>query len=282
VSVATPAEVLAEERRIMNLYAPHYDAATLTNSYVYRLVRAEFVDWLVRTLRADGREPAALSVLDVGCGPGTATTLLARAGFARLVGLDLADGMLAEARARALRGAAWVQATVEDAPFAGACFDVAVAVFTVHHLYDPRAFFRLIDRTLRPGGWCFLLEYDDAAVAGAARRSGRRVLGDAVRRAFVAKNRRRLASRPSLPALFNPAHRSLGIDELQDAMMEPERYALWRESRGVLLPALLPALVEESAVDRVVARCAARVDRWLEQRGGGLFQWIAVRRRADL
>jgi len=37
------AAVLAEERRIMNLYAPDYDAATLANSYVYQIERSQFV-----------------------------------------------------------------------------------------------------------------------------------------------------------------------------------------------------------------------------------------------
>jgi ubiquinone/menaquinone biosynthesis C-methylase UbiE len=282
VTAAARATVLGEERRIMNLYAPHYDVATLTNSYVYRLVRAGFVDWVVQVLRDAGREPARLSVLDVGCGPGTATALLAAAGFERLIGLDLADGMLVEARRRALPGARWVQATVEDPPFGPASFDVVLAVFTLHHLYDPAAFFRLADRTLRPGGWYFVLEYDDSTVVDASRHETRRALGDVVRRAFARKNRRHLASRPVLPALFNPAHRPLGFEGIRRAMTEPAAYEVRRETRGVLLPALLPVLVEESALDRTIARCADRVDRWLARGTGGLFQWLAGRRRPGL
>ena len=69
------AAVLAEERRIMNFYAPHYDAAPLSNSYVYRIVRSQFVDWIVKTLRDSGRDPALLSVLEAGCGSGSVIDL---------------------------------------------------------------------------------------------------------------------------------------------------------------------------------------------------------------
>jgi SAM-dependent methyltransferase len=272
---ASLATVLAEERRIMNLYAPHYDDAMLTNSYVYQLERAAFVAWAARTVRASGGRPDALTVLDAGCGPGTVTALLAREGFARLVGLDLADGMLAEARKRALPGAHWVRATIEDAPFPPATFDAIVAGFTLHHLHDPQAFFHLVDRALRPGGWFFALEYDDSRVAAVSHADARRALGDAVRRAFARKNRRALAARPVLPPLFNPAHRALRFEEIRQAMPDPAAYDLHRESRGVLLP----VLVDESALDRLVARGAGAADRWLERRAGGLFQWIAGRRR---
>lgn len=273
------AEVLDEERRIMNLYAPHYDAATFTNSYVYRIQRAAFVDWMTATLRAGGRDPGTLSVLDVGCATGGVMELMSRSGFGGLAGIDLAEGMLVEARRRASAGASFVQATIEDAPFADASFDVIVACFTLHHLHDLGPFFRLVDRTLRPGGWFFALEYDDAAVTAGARRGLRRALGDVVRRSFARKNRGALARRPVLPPLFNPAHRQLRFEDVGRAMVDPEAWELRRESRGVLLPALLPVLVEESALDRMVARLAGAADRRLERRVGGLFQWIAGRRR---
>jgi len=274
------AAVLAEERRIMNLYAPHYDAATLANSYVYQIERAQFVEWLTQTLRDAGRDPRELSVLEAGCGTGGMIDLLSQAGFGRLTGIDLAEGMLIEARKRRLPQACWAQAVIENPPFRSEVFDVIIACFTLHHLYDPQAFFRLVDRTLRPAGWFFTLEYN--ADSGLTESSGggvRRSLGDLARRFFAFKNHRALVSRPILPALQNPAHRPLGFAAIRQAIAHPERYEIRRELRGFLLSALLPVLVEESAFDRLVARWAGAADCRLERRFGGMFQWIAGRRR---
>ncbi len=274
------AAVLAEERRIMNLYAPDYDAATLANSYVYRIERSQFVEWITKTLRDAGRNPRELSVLEAGCGTGGVIELLSQAGFGHLTGIDLAEGMLLEARKRRLPQACWARALIEDPPFRDEVFDVILACFTLHHLYDPQVFFRLVDRTLRPDGWFFVLEYN--ADSGMMERSGggvRRSLGDLARSLFAFKNRRVLASRPILPFLQNPAHRQLGFAAIRQAMAHPQRYEIRCEPRGLLLPALLPVLVEESAFDRTVARWAGTADRRLERRFGGLFQWLAGRRR---
>ena len=88
------ATVRAEERRIMNLYAPVYDAAVKTNGYVYQIERAQFVEWVAKTLRDAGRDPRTESVLDVGCGTGRVSELLVQAGFTSVTGMDFADGML--------------------------------------------------------------------------------------------------------------------------------------------------------------------------------------------
>lgn len=274
------ATVLAEERRIMNFYAPHYDTATLTNAYVYRIARAQFVDWIAATLREAGRDLEQLTVLEAGSGTGSVTDLMSQARFGHLTGIDLAEGMLREARKRRVPRADWARALIEHPPFRREVFDVVFACFSLHHLYEPRAFFELVDRTLRPGGWFFVLEYDaDSGLGGASDGAVHRRLGDLLRRLFALKNRRTLAARPALALLQNPAHRQLGSAIIRQAMPRPEDYDIRREPRGLLLPALLPVLVEESGFDRIVARCANAVDRRLEQRFGGLFQWIAGRRR---
>ena len=54
MSTTDLATAMAEERRIMNLYAPDYDAANLTNAYVYRLERAQFVDWVKQASKLPG------------------------------------------------------------------------------------------------------------------------------------------------------------------------------------------------------------------------------------
>jgi len=276
------AAIMAEERRIMNTWAPHYDAAAFTNGYVYRLERAQFTAWVARTVRQAGHEPHTLSVLDAGCGTGDVIERLFRLGFMNLTGLDLAEGMLREARQREVVGARWVEASIEDPPFSRDTFDVILACFTLHHLFDPQAFFRLVDLTLRPGGWFFILELDLAPQTW--RRSFpwkyKRVAGNLVRAAFARKNRRPLAPQPTVPRIYNPAHRVRGFEEIMRAIERPERYDIRQESRGVLLPALTSVLVEESSFDRTLARWVGAVDHWLAPRVGGVFQWVAGRRRS--
>jgi SAM-dependent methyltransferase len=274
--------VLSEERRIANLWAPHYDAATLSNAYVYRIERSQFVTWVVATLREESPDPRTLSILDAGCGTGDVIQRLSREGFVNLTGLDLSGGMLREARKREVAGARWVEASIEDPPFTREAFDVILACFTLHHLFEPSAFFRLVELSLRPGGWFFILDYDRASAGWGSSRQGRvtRAAGGLARAVFARKNRRELAARPNLPRLFNPAHRFLGFEQILEAMQRPDDYELRRKVRGVLLPALLLVLVEESALDRRLARWAGAVDRRLAPRTGGVFQWVAGRRRS--
>lgn len=100
-------------------------------------------------------------VLEVGCGTGDATRMLA-ARAARVVALDLSPGMVEAARSRssALRNIEYhvADATAWDYP-AGA-FDAVVSIATLHHLpLEPAiAAFR---RTLRPGGMLLILDLLD-------------------------------------------------------------------------------------------------------------------------
>jgi len=284
-AAADMARVHAEERRIMNAWAPGYDAWMVSSSYVYARFRRAFARWVLEILRSDGLDPAALSILDAGCGTGALLAHLAdpdvaEAGPRRRVGLDLAEGMLAESR-RAAPGAHGVQGLIEAPPFAEDAFDAVVACWTLHHLADLGDFFRLCDRSLRPGGWFFVLDYDAAFAPVAEGGSRRSAKGDAVRALWARKNRAALARRPDLAHEFNPAHRLVSFAEIRRALGDRD-YALRREVRGLLLPAFRDVLVEESALDRALARGLGALDGWLERRGGGrehgYLQWIAGRR----
>jgi SAM-dependent methyltransferase len=76
-------------------------------------------------------------VLDVGCGPGELAAAAA-ARDARVTGVDLAEGMLEEARRR-YRGIEFLCADAEALPFGDGAFDVALGAFLVNHLPDPEA-----------------------------------------------------------------------------------------------------------------------------------------------
>jgi SAM-dependent methyltransferase len=96
-------------------------------------------------------------VLDIGCGSGTTTLLLAeRVGAGgRALGVDLSAPMLEVARRRALESgnrAEFIQADASDYAFAPASFDLAFSQSGVMFFADPVAAFRNIRRALKPTG----------------------------------------------------------------------------------------------------------------------------------
>ena len=94
-------------------------------------------------------------VLELGCGLGELSTVLARSG-ARLTALDLSPGSIRVARRRAEQhGVAdqirFVVAPGERLPFPDECFDVAVGKAVLHHL-DASLAAPELHRVLRRGG----------------------------------------------------------------------------------------------------------------------------------
>lgn len=128
--------------------------------------------WIRPAFAALG-DAAGKSILDLGCGHGMASIVLARRG-ARVTGLDLSAGYLAEAAARAqVNGVSLslVSADAERTPFADASFDAVWANAVVHHLDIERAA-REIARLLKPGGRAVVCEPwgDNPALRWARRR----------------------------------------------------------------------------------------------------------------
>ncbi|MCC6939321.1 MAG: methyltransferase domain-containing protein [Flavobacteriales bacterium] len=99
--------------------------------------------------------PEGAHVLDIGCGTGNYTIALHAQGL-RLTGVDPADRMLAEARAKA-EGIGWVHGKAEALPFHDAYFDGAVATLTTHHWADMTQGLREAHRVLKPGAPIIIL-----------------------------------------------------------------------------------------------------------------------------
>jgi SAM-dependent methyltransferase len=100
-----------------------------------------------------------LNVLDLGCGHGMASVVLARRG-AKVTALDLSGGYLHEAARRAAaNGTAvqFVQGDAERLPFADRSFDRVWGNAVLHHL-DLRTAAQELMRVLRPGGWAVFCE----------------------------------------------------------------------------------------------------------------------------
>lgn len=91
------------------------------------------------------------AVLDAGCGVGWGSALLAAAGAARVVGLDVDDGALKDADARC-SPARFVQGDLQRLPFADGSFDVVVCYEAIEHVEDPFCALDELRRVLAPGG----------------------------------------------------------------------------------------------------------------------------------
>ena len=93
------------------------------------------------------------TVLDIGCGPGTAVRRAARLG-ATATGVDPAPVMLRVARllTRATGRVRYLEGAAEALPVADGSVSVVWAVASVHHWADLDAALREARRVLRPGG----------------------------------------------------------------------------------------------------------------------------------
>jgi SAM-dependent methyltransferase len=128
------------------------DLAALYDAWSPREVRDDYDFYLPRVM-------AAGAVLDVGCGTGSMLHEARDAGHAgRLVGLDPAAGMLAQARKRS--DIDWIQGDLASATF-DAEFDLVVMTGHAFQVLvtddEVRAALAAIHRALRPGA-CFAFE----------------------------------------------------------------------------------------------------------------------------
>jgi ubiquinone/menaquinone biosynthesis C-methylase UbiE len=94
--------------------------------------------------------PAGARVIDLGCGSGIFTHLLARKGY-DCVGLDISGKLLDVGRGKHPH-IPFVQGDIEKLPFAAQSFDGALLSGVVHHFPDPSPCAAEVFRILRPGG----------------------------------------------------------------------------------------------------------------------------------
>lgn len=115
----------------------------------YRLLRRFEVS---REETAAALLPGGASLLDIGCGDGSAAGLLADR-YQRIVATDIAPSTVAEAAARHPKIAQWM---VLDAsrtlPFADSSFSTVISLSTLQYLFDPASFLAEVHRVLAPGG----------------------------------------------------------------------------------------------------------------------------------
>ena len=91
-------------------------------------------------------------VLDVGCGEGYGTAILARSGLA-VTGVDVERSVIeAAVRSYAESGAEFRQLSSNEIPFDAGSFDCVTAFHVIEHVEDPFQFVRELARVLKPEG----------------------------------------------------------------------------------------------------------------------------------
>lgn len=96
-----------------------------------------------------------LSGLDVGCGEGNNTRLVAERG-ARMTGIDISETFVRHAKeeeSREPRGIRYRRASAVDLPFADAGFDFAVAFMSLMDIPEVGKVLAEVFRVVRPGGF---------------------------------------------------------------------------------------------------------------------------------
>ncbi|GAA1686403.1 class I SAM-dependent methyltransferase [Mycolicibacterium murale] len=128
--------------RFWSFAAPAYNQPCLQ-----RLVYRPGQDEVVRALRSQGSQRIA----DIACGTGILTDRVERELRPdEVYGVDMSDGMLAQARRRSDR-VRWMKGPAEKLPFADGFLD-AVVTTSAFHFFDQPAALREFHRVLAPGG----------------------------------------------------------------------------------------------------------------------------------
>jgi SAM-dependent methyltransferase len=147
--------VLLAKGRDMNHVDPdavvQAEHATWTRSApIYVENTAKLTSQAVRHLLDAAQLTSGSRALEVGCGPGHITAMMAETG-ATVTGVDLVPAMIETAR-RLHPGIAFVEANAEQLPFADDAFDVVLVNFSIHHFARPDVVCAEIRRVLTPGG----------------------------------------------------------------------------------------------------------------------------------
>ncbi len=140
-------------------------------------LRAEFNQWAVQGrgeemqnhhISIAGQTIAGMAlkagdrVLDLSCGVGWATRMLAEAvegGQGMAVGMDISDEMIARARAasRDLENVLFTIGPADEIPWRDEYFEKALSIESFYYYHDQEAVLRELYRVLVPGGSLFIL-----------------------------------------------------------------------------------------------------------------------------
>ncbi len=104
-------------------------------------------------LRAMLPDLRGLKVVDLGCGFGWFCRWARQNGAAQVLGIDISERMLAQARSAATdAGIAYEQADLETLDLPAGSFDLAYSSLALHYIEDAGRLFAAVYRALVPGG----------------------------------------------------------------------------------------------------------------------------------
>lgn len=131
---------------------------------------ADQAETLTELLHHDTGYPAGCDVLEVGCGVGAQTVILAeRSPDARIVSMDISAASVAAAKDRLTRtpyrNVTFQVADLFASPFAKQSFDHIFVCFVLEHLPDPAAALAALRPMLREGGTITVIEGDHGLTA---------------------------------------------------------------------------------------------------------------------
>ena len=126
---------------------------------------ADQANTLGELLHSDTRFPVGARVLEVGCGVGAQTVIVAPANRgAHFTSIDVSESSLVEARQRAadagVRNVEFRRADLLELPFSDGSFDQVLVCFVLEHLPDPARALAALRRVLLPGGKVTVIEGD--------------------------------------------------------------------------------------------------------------------------
>jgi SAM-dependent methyltransferase len=222
-------------------------------------------------------------VLDLGCAVGDQAALLASRG-ARVLGVDLNEELLAEARSRSIAGAEFRLADLRTLPDLGVVADGIWSSLAPAYFTDLPRVLGSWARHLRPGGWIALTEIDDLWAHEPLGAEARSLLDAYAREALEAgrydfRTGRKLA--PSLEACGFTVARTMTLQDRElsfSGPAPPEILEAWRARLERLKP------LQELCGDRFedlraeLLRCLARPD---HRCGASVVSCIATRGDRD-
>ncbi|MBV9742978.1 MAG: methyltransferase domain-containing protein [Acidobacteriia bacterium] len=131
----------------------------------------ESLDLFAKRWQANGEDPEFFHgkrCLDAGCGGGRYSLAMSQMGAASVMGVDVSESGLEDARRRGQRlgfsNVTFQQASVLDLPFSDADFDFVCCSGVLHHTSAVERGFREIYRVLKPGGSVYILLYGAGGV----------------------------------------------------------------------------------------------------------------------
>lgn len=143
--------------------------AALYDALSHRLLLGSLFGRIAADIAADA--PDGAKVLEVGCGPGRLSILLAREHGLDVIGLDLDPAMIERARTYAeglgngdQRRPSFLVSDVASLAFPDGSFDLVVSTLSMHHWGDPTAGLAEIGRVLRPSGRALAWDFRAGAV----------------------------------------------------------------------------------------------------------------------